>query len=79
MLRPRSLYRRPAAYRENRHHQRARLVAVTPAGQAALASIDAAQRQWCDAPGPAAGETSLRQTAAGLRRLADVVDAGQPG
>jgi hypothetical protein len=55
------------------------LVALTPAGQAALASIDTTQRQWGDALGQAAGEGTLRQTTAGLRRLAEVVDAGQPG
>ena len=68
-----------AVYQDNPQHQRAKLVALTPAGQAALASIDTAQRQWCDALGQAAGEDTLRQTAAGLRRLAEVVDAGQPG
>jgi len=63
-------------YRDNPHHQRAKLLELTPAGLTALASIDRAQHQWCDALGQELGETDLRQTAAGLRRILALLEPG---
>ena len=51
------------AYQANPHHQRAKLLQLTQAGRAALHTIDATQRQWCDALGDAIGETTLQRTA----------------
>lgn len=62
------------SYQDNPHHQRAKLLKLTAAGQAALVEIDTAQRKWCDSLGAAIGEDTLRQTAASLRRVIDVVE-----
>ena len=62
------------AYRDNPHHQRAKLVELTEAGRSALHAIDVAQRQWCDTLGEKSGQATLRRTAAGLRHIADAMD-----
>lgn len=63
------------AYQDNPHHQRAKLLELTPAGRAALNSIDAAQHNWCDALGDKIGEQALRRTATALQRVAGAVEA----
>lgn len=63
------------AYQDNPHHQRAKLLELTPAGRAALDSIDAAQYNWCDALGDKLGEQALRRTAAALQRVAGAVES----
>lgn len=63
------------AYQDNPHHQRAKLLELTPTGRAALDSIDAAQHNWCDALGDKLGEQALRRTAAALQRVAGAVES----
>lgn len=63
------------AYRDNPHHQRAKLLELTEPGRAALAAIDTAQHEWCDALGQAIGVDDLRRTADGLRRVIEIVEA----
>ncbi len=68
------------SYAGNPHHQRARLLELTPGGRSSLRGIDGAQRRWCDALGAVIGEGPLRQTAVSLRRVIDVVEqADRPG
>lgn len=61
------------SYQDNPHHQRAKLVALTEAGQATLYGIDVAQRRWCDDLGDKIGQATLQRTAAGLRHVMDAV------
>lgn len=63
------------AYRANPHHQRAKLLELTPAGRSALYAIDAAQHAWCDSLAATIGEPTLRRTAAALRRINDAVES----
>lgn len=58
-----------AAYAGNPAHRRARLLALTPRGRAALATIQAGQRAWADAVGAAVGEAELRRAGAVLAAL----------
>ncbi len=62
------------AYRDNPHHQRAKLLELTPAGRTALTQIEAAQRQWSDELGARIGEPVLRQASVAL---APVVEAAE--
>lgn len=62
------------AYRDNPHHQRAKLVELTETGQAILLAIDTAQRHWCDDLGGAVGEATLRRTASALGGIAGTVE-----
>ena len=62
------------AYQGNPHHQRAKLLELTPAGRAALYAIDAAQHSWCDTLGNKIGEPALRRTAAALQRITSAVN-----
>jgi DNA-binding MarR family transcriptional regulator len=66
------------AWRDNPHHQRAKLLALTPAGRAALYAIDAAQHRWCDTLGNKIGEPTLLRTAAALQRITDAADNTPP-
>ena len=66
------------AWRDNPHHQRAKLLALTPAGRAALYTIDAAQHRWSDTLGTELGEPALRRTAAALQQITDAVDNTPP-
>ena len=66
------------AYQDNPHHQRAKLLELTPAGRAALYAIDAAQHGWCDTLGNKIGEPALRRTAAALQRITSAVDNTPP-
>jgi DNA-binding MarR family transcriptional regulator len=65
-------------YRDNPHHQRAKLLELSAAGRSALYTIDAAQHRWCDTLAATIGEPTLRRTAAALQRLTDVVDTTPP-
>jgi DNA-binding MarR family transcriptional regulator len=46
---------------DNPAHKRAKLLALTPAGRAALALIQTRQRAWADAIGAEIGEEELRR------------------
>jgi len=63
------------AYRDNPHHQRAKLLELTPAGRTVLARVDAAQRQWSDALGARIGEPVLRQASTALAPVVEAVDS----
>lgn len=65
-------------YQANPHHQRAKLLELTPDGRSALNSIDAAQHAWCDTLGETIGEPTLRRTAAALQRVTSSVEAKPP-
>lgn len=65
-------------YRDNPHHQRAKLLELTAAGRSALSTIDAAQHEWCDTLAATIGEPTLRRTAAALRRITDAVETTPP-
>ena len=60
-----------AAYENNPAHRRAKLLRLTPAGRAALQSIQDAQRAWADSLGKAVGEAELKRATATLDRLLD--------
>ena len=66
------------AWQDNPHHQRAKLLALTPAGRATLYAIDAAQHGWCDTLGNQIGEPALRRTVAALQQITDAVDNTPP-
>jgi DNA-binding MarR family transcriptional regulator len=65
-------------YRDNPHHQRAKLLDLTQAGRSVLYTIDTAQHTWCDRLGNTIGETALQRTAAALRQITDAVEDTQP-
>jgi DNA-binding MarR family transcriptional regulator len=65
-------------YLANPHHQRAKLLELTPAGGSALYTIDTSQHAWSDGLGNAIGETKLRRTAAALREITHAVENAQP-
>jgi DNA-binding MarR family transcriptional regulator len=60
-----------AEYEENPDHLRAKLLELTPGGQAALRRIQSKQRAWADALGAQIGEAKLRQA---TTVLADVFE-----
>jgi DNA-binding MarR family transcriptional regulator len=64
-------------YVDNPNHRRARLVMLTDAGRAALASIQAEQRPWADRLGTAIGEPSLRRANAILDRVLEVLSTNR--
>ena len=63
------------AYRDNPHHQRAKLLEVSASGLPVLAQIEAAQHRWADALGGQIGEDVLRRAAQALAVIADAVAA----
>lgn len=67
-----------AVYEDNPEHQRAKLLRLTPAGRAALHTIQAAQRVWADALGAAIGEAELRDARNVLDRVLQVVENHPP-
>jgi len=69
---------RLAVYRDNPHHRRARLLALTPRGRAVLRRIQEAQRVWADAIGAEVGEAELGQASRVLERLLHAL-AGRRG
>jgi DNA-binding MarR family transcriptional regulator len=58
-----------AAYQDNPAHRRAKLLAITPRGRAALRTIQAAQVAWSDRMGAELGEAELRRASAVLDRV----------
>jgi DNA-binding MarR family transcriptional regulator len=66
------------AYQDNPYHQRAKLLELTPSGQSALYTIDAAQHGWCDTLGDKIGETTLQRTAAALQQIIHAVENTPP-
>jgi DNA-binding MarR family transcriptional regulator len=58
-----------ASFDDNPAHRRAKLLSLTPAGLAALRTIQAAQRDWADEVGAAVGEAELRAASGVLDRL----------
>jgi DNA-binding MarR family transcriptional regulator len=58
-----------ASFDDNPAHRRAKLLSLTPAGLAALRTIQAAQRVWADEVGAAVGEAELRAASGVLDRL----------
>ena len=67
-----------AAYEENPAHRRAKLVRLTPAGRAALRSIQRAQVAWADAVGAELGEADLRQASILLDRVLQAIRSDAP-
>jgi DNA-binding MarR family transcriptional regulator len=70
-----------AAYEENPHHRRAKLLRLTPSGRAALRTIQTAQRAWADALGAQIGTANLQRASAGLDTVLHAVEssAASPG
>lgn len=66
------------AYEDNPAHRRASLLRLTPAGRAALARIQAAQRAWATAVGEEVGTRDLEVASALLARVMTAVDALSP-
>ena len=66
------------AYQDNPHHQRAKLLDLTPAGQATLSDIDTAQHSWCDTLGNKIGEPTLRHATVALQRITTAVEDTSP-
>lgn len=58
-----------AEYRDNPAHQRAKLLACTEEGFAAIRRISAVQRPWADRVGAAVGTEALADTLTTMRRL----------
>jgi DNA-binding MarR family transcriptional regulator len=66
------------AFEDNPRHRRARLVRMTPRGEAALMQIQAAQRDWADEIGAQFGERDLRQATDLLERVRKALGAAAP-
>ena len=62
-----------AAYEDNPHHQRAKLLRLTPSGKRALGMIKAAQAEWANRLGAALGRTQLQRTADELQRMLEAL------
>lgn len=62
-----------AVYTDNPHHQRAKLLCLTPSGSTALGTIQAAQRGWANTLGAKVGEAELRQASVVLDRVLQAV------
>jgi DNA-binding MarR family transcriptional regulator len=60
-------------YIDNPRHRRARLVAMTPRGRAALTDIQSRQRGWADAIGAELGEAQLKRLTALLDQVVAAV------
>lgn len=57
------------AFADNPRHRRAKLVRITPRGEAVLRRIEAAERDWADAVGEGFDERELREAAELLERV----------
>ena len=68
-----------AAYEDNPGHRRAKLLRLTPAGDATLAAIQAEQRVWADRLGATVGKADLERAAAILDRVSAALGARRPG
>jgi DNA-binding MarR family transcriptional regulator len=64
-----------ARYEDNPAHRRAKLLALTPEGTSALASIKARQAVWADALGAEIGESELRAASVVLGKVLGAVKA----
>lgn len=62
-------------YSENPHHRRAKLLNLTPAGQAALEQVKAAQADWADALASRRAPDELSSLLQGLRALRSDLEA----
>ena len=58
-----------ATFEDNPKHRRAKLVRITPRGEAVLRRIEGAERDWADAVGEGFEERELRQAAELLERV----------
>ena len=65
------------AYEDNPRHRRARLLRITPRGEAVLLKIQAAQQVWADELGSKIGESDLRRAEEVLGRVRKAL--GPPG
>ncbi|WP_197446741.1 MarR family winged helix-turn-helix transcriptional regulator [Tautonia plasticadhaerens] len=66
-------------YRDNPHHRRAKLIALTEKGRIALRQVEARQAIWADRTGKAVGEEALRTAVEGLRRARQRLEEGSAG
>ena len=66
-------------FEENPRHRRARLVRITPRGEAVLREIQAAQQEWADALGAKLGEQDLRLAEEVLVRVREALRAEPSG
>jgi DNA-binding MarR family transcriptional regulator len=64
---------------DNPEHRRARLLQLTPRGRAALATIQAAQREWANELGAEIGADGLTQASSVLDRVLDALTRRSPG
>ena len=63
------------AYEDNPRHRRARLLRITPRGEAVLLKIQAAQQVWADELGARIGERDLRRAEEVLDRVRKALQA----
>jgi DNA-binding MarR family transcriptional regulator len=68
-----------AAFEDNPRHRRAKLVRITPRGQAVLRRIQAAQGDWADAVAEGFDERELRRAAELLERLRQALGPSRAG
>jgi DNA-binding MarR family transcriptional regulator len=66
-----------SVYKDNPHHQRAKLLELTPLGRSALTRIEAAQREWADELGEQIGEKVLHRASSALAAIAVVLDEAE--
>lgn len=66
-------------FEENPRHRRARLVRITPRGEAVLREIQVAQQEWADALGAKLGEQDLRLAEEVLVRVREALRAEPSG
>jgi DNA-binding MarR family transcriptional regulator len=67
-----------AAYEDNPHHRRAKLLRLTPPGRTTLRTIQTAQIAWADALGAKIGEEDLRQASSLLDQVLHAVGSHAP-
>ncbi|KUN79209.1 MarR family winged helix-turn-helix transcriptional regulator [Streptomyces griseoruber] len=67
-----------AEYRPNPAHRRAKLLAPTPQGRAAIARVDPGHAAFADRLAAACGEAELAEAVAVLERLSEVLDGLEP-
>lgn len=67
-----------AEYRDNPHHRRAKLIAITERGREALREVEARQAAWADRIGAAIGLEDLRAATEGLRRARRSLEGEAP-
>ncbi|SDK52450.1 DNA-binding transcriptional regulator, MarR family [Glycomyces sambucus] len=64
-----------AAYRDNPNHRRAKLIAPTPAGLTALASVERRHASWADALAARLGPEAIASARSALRELRSALEA----